>query len=264
MDFLNQFQFNNAMHAVSQGLLIPTVICLLLLIVYSIYTIGSFVVEFVVERRHYRVEVPKLIAKLQEAPYGDLKGVIGGSGLLGSQRQRLCELVDYLYLPEDSRVEVAKRLLADESGVYQKELERTDSASKVGPMLGLMGTLIPLGPGLIALSSGDLDTLGTSLLVAFDTTVAGLTVAVVCFLVSKVRRRWYGDYLVSMESAMNTILEKGERLHTEGFEFDGPRSGVRGESFETMPKEYVKAPALKPKREQAALHAIKEADHGKA
>jgi hypothetical protein len=54
---------------------------------------------------------------------------------------------------------------------------------------------------------------------AFDTTVAGLATAVVCFIVSRVRRRWYSDYLVSMESAMNTLLEKADILHARGFEF---------------------------------------------
>lgn len=39
-------------------------------------------------------------------------------------------------------------------------------------MLGLLGTLIPLGPGIIALGQGDTQTLSTSLLTAFDTTIA--------------------------------------------------------------------------------------------
>lgn len=87
-------------------------------------------------------------------------------------------------------------------------------------MLGLMGTLIPLGPGLVALGSGDTQSLSQSLQFAFDTTVAGLATAIVCMLVTRVRRRWYGDYLVSMESAFNTLLEKGRIMHEEGYAFD--------------------------------------------
>lgn len=212
MNFLDRFFATDALHMLSQGLLIPTVVCLVLLAAYAAYTLGSLVVEVAVERRRYRVALPQLIADLNTASYEQLDGVIAASGLLDSQRTALQELVSYTYLPEDALTEVAKRLLADESGRYQKALSLTDSAVKVAPLLGLMGTLIPLGPGIVALSSGDLETLSSSLLVAFDTTVAGLAVAVVCFLVTKVRRRWYTDYLVSVEGAMNTILEKAEFL----------------------------------------------------
>ncbi len=219
MNFLNQFFVNDALHTLSQALIIPTVVCLLLLAAYTVYTLGSLVVEVVVERRHYRVALPRLVANLDAAHYDELDSVIDLSGLLDTQKAALKELVSYMYLPEDALTEVAKRLLADESGRYQKALSPTDAATKVGPMLGLMGTLIPLGPGIVALSSGDLNTLSSSLLVAFDTTVAGLVVAVVCYLVTKVRRCWYEDYLVSLEGAMNTLLEKADILRAGGYVF---------------------------------------------
>lgn len=219
MDFLNQFFANDVLHALSQGLLIPTVLLLLLLAIYAVYTIGSLVVEVAVERKHYRVELPKLIARLDAAPYEDVREVIEDARLLDTQRDALLELVSYMHLPEDALTEVAKRLLSNEAERYRKALLLTESATKIAPMLGLMGTLIPLGPGIVALSSGDLETLSSSLLVAFDTTVAGLAVAVVCFLVSKVRRRWYEDYLSNVEGAMNTLLEKAATLRERGFAF---------------------------------------------
>lgn len=222
MNALNQILAGDALHALSQGLLVPTVLLLLLLAVYAVYTIGSLVVEVAVERRHYRVSLPKLIAQLDAAPYEKLADVVKGAGLLDTQRDALRQLIEYAYLPEDALTEVAKRLLSDESNRYQRALSLTDSATKIAPMLGLMGTLIPLGPGIVALSSGDLETLSSSLLVAFDTTVAGLAVAVVCFLVTKLRRRWYDDYLVSVEGAMNVILEKVALLRTRGFGFPRP------------------------------------------
>lgn len=268
MDFLNNFEINNILHILSQTLLIPTIICLLGLMVYAIYTIGSFVVECIVERRHYKAEIPKLIARLQDAPCQELDVVIESSGLLGTQKKQLSELVSYLYLPEDARTEVARRLLADENTIYQKALAKTDSAAKVGPMLGLMGTLIPLGPGLVALSSGDLETLASSLMIAFDTTVAGLTVAVVCFLVSKVRRRWYSDYLINIESVMNTVLEKGTALHEAGFEFERLTSAAhtsfaydeRSPAGISMPV----PPASSFGAQETSQHADREGRYGKA
>lgn len=66
---------------------------------------------------------------------------------------------------------------------------------------------------------------------AFDTTVAGLAVAIVCFLVSKVRRRWYEDYLNNVEGVMNTLLEKAEALREQGFVFPRQRGAGFSERF---------------------------------
>ena len=83
----------------------------------------------------------------------------------------------------------------------RSRIERADIIARVGPMLGLMGTLIPLGPGLAALGDGDLDTLGKAVLVAFDTTVLGLLVGIVGFVVGRLRRRWYDRLLSALETA---------------------------------------------------------------
>lgn len=72
-----------------------------------------------------------------------------------------------------------------------RRLERVDLLARSGPILGLMGTLIPLGPGLSALGSGNLDILATALTVAFDTTVIGLLVGLLAYIMGRLRRRWY-------------------------------------------------------------------------
>ena len=78
-----------------------------------------------------------------------------------------------------------------------------------------MGTLIPLGPGLIALGQGDTKTLSSSLLIAFDTTVAGLISAAVSYIISSVRNRWYEEYMVNLETVMECILEEQNREITD-------------------------------------------------
>lgn len=83
----------------------------------------------------------------------------------------------------------------------RRRVERADIIARIGPMLGLMGTLIPLGPGLAALGEGDLGTLGQAVMVAFDTTVLGLLVGIVGFIIGRLRRRWYDGLLERLEAA---------------------------------------------------------------
>lgn len=86
----------------------------------------------------------------------------------------------------------------------QVRLERVDLLSRGGPILGLMGTLIPLGPGLTALGSGQLDILATSLTVAFDTTVVGLLVGLVAYVMGRMRRRWYDRVWSEIDERVST------------------------------------------------------------
>jgi biopolymer transport protein ExbB/TolQ len=219
MDFLNNIYILDILHSAMQILIIPTVLLIFVFILFTIYSIGTIIVESVSERRHYQVALPNLIADLDNAPFEELPAIIDKSGLLLSQRMRLLKMVAYMYLPDDARTEVARRLLYDQNQAYQKTISKTDILSKIAPMLGLMGTLIPLGPGIVALGSGDPATLSQSLLVAFDSTIAGLVTASVCFVISRVRRRWYADYLASLEGALNVLLEKAQLLQAEGYKF---------------------------------------------
>lgn len=83
----------------------------------------------------------------------------------------------------------------------RKRLDRADLIARVGPMLGLMGTLIPLGPGLAALGEGNVQILSVAMRVAFDTTVLGLLAGVVGFALARLRRRWYDELLDELESS---------------------------------------------------------------
>lgn len=198
----------DVLHRASQAFLVPTMFFLATLIAYSLWNIGAIAVEYFTERRRLTAKVPELADTLHAATVDGFPGIIQRSGLLRRQKASLAELIKHRDLPEDSLVAVARRLLATEEEHYSAIVGRTDTIAKVAPMLGLMGTLIPLGPGLVALGTGDLVTLSQSLTVAFDTTVAGLFAAAVGFMISKSRRRWYESYAVSLEALTTCVLEK--------------------------------------------------------
>lgn len=80
-----------------------------------------------------------------------------------------------------------------------RRIERADILTRTSPMLGLMATLISLGPGLTALSNGNLNLLAEAMLTAFDATVLGLAAGVVGFIIGRLRRRWYDEALSRWE-----------------------------------------------------------------
>lgn len=85
--------------------------------------------------------------------------------------------------------------------VARHRLERADLLARIPPMLGLMATIIPLGPGLAALGQGDPAKLASAVTVAFDATVLGLVAGIAGLVIGKLRRRWYEEVLETLEAA---------------------------------------------------------------
>jgi len=201
---------------VSNALLAPVIVLLLLFIGYAVWCIGSILVEIFTERRSFKANMPEFLSDLMDADQDGIPLVIEKSGLLNRQKIALLTVYDYRKLPGDSLVALIKRVMNDEDTHYRRILNRNNIAARVAPMLGLMGTLIPLGPGIAAMGQGQLDMLSSSLVIAFSTTVAGLAAAAVCLVVARVRKTWYDGYMNALESAMATILQKVEGLREKG------------------------------------------------
>ena len=195
------------LRAVASGLQVPTIVILLILVALTVVLLGSLVVEYFTERKQLSGSIPELIDALQGKDGRELAAVIENSGLLQRQKAALLELVKRENLPLDTRIALAKKLLLDEEKHYVGRVRISDLISKIAPMFGLMGTLIPLAPGLIALGQGDTKTLSDSLLIAFDTTVAGLISAAVSLFISSVRKSWYAGYSSSLEAVMDAVLD---------------------------------------------------------
>jgi biopolymer transport protein ExbB/TolQ len=201
----------DTLHSISSGLLIPTIIILLLLLALSAFELGALLVEVFTERRSKNNNVPGLIDAFQEKSAAQIMEEIEQSRLFRRQKAALGELSSHAKLPSATLEALGRRLLAAEERHYSRITDRTDLVARLAPMFGLMGTLIPLGPGMIALGQGDTKMLADSLLIAFDTTVTGLAAAGVAFAVSRLRKRWYEEYLSSLEALMESLLEVFDR-----------------------------------------------------
>jgi biopolymer transport protein ExbB/TolQ len=104
------------------------------------------------------------------------------------------------------RPRAVEHALADYELAAQRRLDRTRLLVRAGPAIGLMGTLIPLAPGLAALGRGDVAELAGDLRVAFAATVVGLLVGTTAFALTLARTRMYGEDLTALERAAETPL----------------------------------------------------------
>ena len=196
------------LRVVASSLQTPTILVLIFLLCAAVIALGSLLAEALTEHRRMKASIPELIDLVHQTDLGELDSVIAGSGLLRRQKAALAALTARGGLPEHTREALARQLLFEEQKRYDKIVKWTDIITRIGPMFGLLGTLIPLGPGLVALGRGDTKTLSASLLIAFDTTIAGLVSGALAFVVSTIRKRWYEAYLMNLETLLEAILDK--------------------------------------------------------
>lgn len=199
-------ELSNALRAVTGAMQSPVIVILLIFIALAVIMAATLVAEVFTERIHMKAKLPKLADDLK-AGMRPLEEIIKESGLLKRQKKALIELISHPDITPAMRESLAVRLLEEEKSHYNIVVMVTDLLAKLAPMFGLLGTLIPLGPGIIALGRGDTYTLSTSLLTAFDTTAAGLLTAAVAVVISTVRKKWYANYMSALEMSMECILE---------------------------------------------------------
>ena len=202
------FTISDILRAVARTMETPVVVVLILLMAAAVFMLGWLIAEALGERRKLTAALPALIEKLRESP-GDreMAAAIEGAGLLRRQKAALLELLAHPEFTPVMREALAAQLLETEEARWNRTVLWTDLIARLGPMFGLLGTLIPLGPGIIALGQGDTFTLSQSLLTAFDTTVAGLLAAALASVISAVRKRWYRRYATDLETLAECILE---------------------------------------------------------
>ncbi|CAM8671316.1 TolQ Biopolymer transport proteins [Comamonadaceae bacterium] len=71
-----------------------------------------------------------------------------------------------------------------------RQIEVQRITSRIAPMLGLVATMIPMGPALIAVSTGNAKDMAQNLVVAFSAVIVALVAAAITYVVQMVRKRW--------------------------------------------------------------------------
>ena len=197
-----------SLDVISQSLTIPVLVILLIIVIISIITLGGLISEYTSRRKVPVGRIRDLIYEINSAASVDaLKSVIGDAEIPKSQKKVLTEIASSSALDINSREALARKLVEFEEEKIDQRLQKTDIITRVGPTLGLMGTLIPMGPGLAALGAGDVNTLAESLTLAFNTTIVGIGSGALCYVISKIRSGWYDRYLSDLDALSDAVLD---------------------------------------------------------
>jgi biopolymer transport protein ExbB/TolQ len=187
------------MYTVSSSLLYPVIILLLLAVVSSLALIGEFISEY--SKRHRNVTQLEDVGKrVQDSvKSSDFDSAASHLGEL-KQNSLVMSFARDAAAHLGSSAATSIDWLSEEYEVRMtKNLEFTKILSTVAPMIGLMGTLIPLGPALIGLAEGNILQLAHNLMVAFATTVLGLFAGIIGYVLTLVRKRWYWQDMTDID-----------------------------------------------------------------
>jgi biopolymer transport protein ExbB/TolQ len=201
-----------AIFHIANVLELPVVLAALLALAVVIYELGAFVAEI---RQRYRRRLTVLTRAAGEArdrvSRGDHDGAVkalAGVAWSSAMSRVLVRIANEAGRP-GSEPRIAKEL-ADFDFWCQRRLGRTRLLVRLGPALGLMGTLIPLSPALEGLASGNVTALTDNLRVAFSITVLGLLIGAVAFGLSLARDRIYGQDYSDLEYVAAVLTDDVE------------------------------------------------------
>lgn len=161
------------LYVIASALFYPVVAGLVLLTFWIVISFGSFLREYLERRRGYCIAVKRY------------KNMLDSEMSLSAVNGNI-----------DINLE---RLLQDAELCLIKSLDRIRFVIRVGPALGLMGTLIPMGIALSALAQGDMPKMAGSMVTAFTTVVVGLACSVGAYLMSLVKEKWVRADMREME-----------------------------------------------------------------
>jgi biopolymer transport protein ExbB/TolQ len=190
----------DALAEIATALQVPVLIAAIVALLLCALEAGRFAAEY--WRRHVRsrhVDLAELTARAVADPQHASYYAYSAPGAIAATA-----LNEIAAAPGPDRAAVAERALTRYELAVQRRLDRTRLLVRAGPAIGLMGTLIPLAPGLAALGRGDVALLADNLRDAFGATVIGLLVGTVAFALTLARTRMYTEDLTALEQGAAT------------------------------------------------------------
>jgi biopolymer transport protein ExbB/TolQ len=198
----------DALAQIATALRVPVLIAAIVVLVLCAFELGRYGAEL--WRRRVRSRGVDLTGLVRQAAADPANAAYYASlAPSGFAEAALLEIVTALAGGRAAEVEHA---LANYELAVQRRLDRTRILVRAGPAIGLMGTLIPLAPGLAALGDGNVALLASDLRDAFAATVIGLLVGTVAFALTLSRTRMYTEDLSALERAAQLLAPAPQSL----------------------------------------------------
>ena len=192
---------SDILYWISTGLLVPDIVLLIILFGRALLLVGSFYGQYLSIRKTEALLRNELNA-LTPATVMEL-----ADKLPEKSSSLVISYIRQVLQAHESPAQI-QRLLANFEIAADKDLAISKTLTKLGPILGLMGTLIPMGPALAGLASGDIASMAYNMQIAFATTVVGLVAGAVGFLTQQVKQRWYLQDMTNLEFLSELLNEE--------------------------------------------------------
>jgi biopolymer transport protein ExbB/TolQ len=173
------------LYSVSTVLYLPVLAAIAALLLYMLACLGAFLGEWRERRRGARVLVDGARAAIDTC-------LRDSAAPLDAHRERIVQGAE---------------------GAGLRRLDAVRFVVRVGPALGLMGTLIPMGIALAGLAHGDLPHMAQDMTTAFTATVVGLACSVLAYVLALVREHWLRADMLDVAFAAEQALAEVPRVH---------------------------------------------------
>lgn len=169
---------------VANSLLIPDIIALLVLFIRALLLLGGFYNHFITKQKNNKI-FNERINQLSSENITELRDIL-------PQRDNSL-YVKYLrkLLAKEPSEAYSEYLISNFETDAEKDIATSKLLTKIGPVLGLIGTLIAMSPALINLSSGDISGMAYNMQIVFATTVIGLVISIIGLITLQFKQRWY-------------------------------------------------------------------------
>jgi biopolymer transport protein ExbB/TolQ len=179
---------------IATALRVPVLIAAVLVLVLCAVELGRFLAEYGRRWRNRDFSLRELTERAIAEPAHASHYASFAPGPIAA-----AAVEEVVVARRDGGPRAVEHALARYELAVQRRLDRTRLLVRAGPAIGLMGTLIPLAPGLAALADGDVAQLAENLRDAFGATVVGLLVGTVAFGLTLARTRMYSEDLAALE-----------------------------------------------------------------
>jgi len=193
-------EISKILFLVSDSLLIPDIIVLLVLFVRALLLVGSFYNRFITKYKNDK-QLNEAIRTLAPESAEQLKALLPArDNALYTQYLR-----DILsHIPDEAYYDY---MISNFENEGEKDIATSKLLAKVGPVLGLIGTLIAMSPALTGLSTGDISKMASNMQVVFATTVVGLVISLVGLVTLQFKQRWYSKEINNLEYVSRVLTQ---------------------------------------------------------